>query len=145
MSALFFCFVSLLHYIDLKRALGGDGAAVVKNAGVNDVDGAAALYYSRFAAELFALARTHEIQVAAERYELIGVLGDNDAGGDIAHGIHDPAVRHAEEISRLGAKLGLDDGAFRLYVGHKNMIIFIIFAARIDFIYKPLLVHNCPP
>ena len=42
MSALFFCFVSLLHYIDLKRALGGDGAAVVKNAGVNDVDGAAA-------------------------------------------------------------------------------------------------------
>ena len=97
-SALFFCFVSLLHYIDLKRALGGDGAAVVKNAGVNDVDGAAALYYSRFAAELFALARTHEIQVAAERYELIGVLGDNDAGGDIAHGIHEAAVRHAEEI-----------------------------------------------
>ena len=67
-SALFFCFVSLLHYIDLKRALGGDGAAVVKNAGVNDVDRAAALYYARFAAELFALARAHEIQIAAERY-----------------------------------------------------------------------------
>ena len=84
-SALFFCFVSLLHYIDLKRALGGDGAAVVKNAGINDVDGAAALYYSRFAAELFALARTHEIQVAAERYEFSGILRNNDSGGDIAH------------------------------------------------------------
>ena len=85
MSALFFCFVSLLHYIDLKCSLGGEGTAVVKNACLHDVYRAAALYYARFAAELFALARAHEIQIAAERYEFSGILRNNDSGGDIAH------------------------------------------------------------
>ena len=90
-------------------------------------------------------AGTVVVDAAVERDRDRALRGRRRAGRNVAEREDRAAVRHAERIHRLGAKLGLDYSKLRLNIGSKNMIIFIKFAARIDFIYKPLLIHNCPP